>query len=88
MVQGRKLGIKNGRLYCRYNVRYFDMNIKIWNLYIASSYEHIQELLKINHNVDYSYNVIQNIALGRKKNILLEITKCVNVNPTLENPTL
>lgn len=81
MTQGRKSGIKNNKLYCKYNVKYFDMNTTNWNNYNCSTYEHIQDILKEHHNVNYSYSVIQNISLQRKKDKFLSITKCININP-------
>jgi len=83
-IRGRPRGTKNSKYDC-YNVRYLNMQNLQWITFNASSYENIKNILLDDYGIDVSYNVIQNIALGRKKDKIFEITR---IYPTLKNPEL
>ncbi len=67
LKKGRPLGTCNNKNTQKYSVAYFDLNnTKEWYYYHLSSYQHLKERLSVDHDVDISINVLQNIALGNK----------------------
>jgi hypothetical protein len=63
------MGIPKGfkRTKPQYNINYLDINSvnPEWINYQCSSYEDIINILQTNHNIKYTRNILQNIALNR-----------------------
>ena len=74
-IRGRPYGTKNKMTNTKYIVKFFDIDKRDWFEYKCSSYEHIKNILQENHNYPATVFVVQNIALGRKKDKLLSIVK-------------
>lgn len=74
---GRPKGSSNKRK--KYHLRFLDINENpTWYDYDCSTYQEVCDILKNNHNITISVDVIQNITLGRKKNTMsnLKINHC------------
>ncbi len=63
MPRGRVQGCKTSK--CKYNVSVIDYNSEEpkWNVYQCCSYEDILKILKENHNIIISRDIVQNKVL-------------------------